>query len=227
MTRMGIAQVIIDNFEKAIEYFEKKEKANGNIEKMPPYDMGMENIGKVLRKEIPIKVHCEQFDMLTIMKIAKKYDVLFTIDHAWGASDYYDEMENAKNLVGIIFGPIGVYLTPGECGKVDIESLVELDKRGVCCSIMTDGPILQPDLLLYQAGEVVRYGISPEKAIEMISINGAKISGIDDRVGSIEKDKDGDILIFEGIPTIDTNAKVVCTIIDGKVVYKDSKISII
>lgn len=221
MTRMGIAQVIRDNLNKGLEYMNKKEQANGNPEKMPKYDMGLENIEKVLKREIPIKVHCEQFDMLTTIKIAEEFNILYTIDHAWGASDYYDEFEQSKNLVGIIYGPIGVYLTPGECGKVDINSLIELEDRGICCSIMTDGPILDSDLLIYQAGEVVRYGMDPEKAIELITINGAKIAGISERVGSIEVGKDADIVIFNNMPTVETNAKAICTIIDGKIVYRD------
>ncbi len=53
-----------------------------------PIDIGLENVCKVLRKEIPLKVHCEQFDMLTTIKIAEEFDIDFTLDHAWGASDF-------------------------------------------------------------------------------------------------------------------------------------------
>ena len=189
-------------------------------DKKPKYDQGLENICRVLRKEIPMKVHCEQFDMLTTLRIAEEFDINFTLDHAWGASDYYDDISNAKNLVGVIFGPIGVYLTPGECGKVDIESLIELDKRGVCCSIMTDGPIINPYLIVHQAGELVRFGIEPYKAINMLTINPAKIMGVSDRIGSIEVGKDADIAIFKGMPAVDTDAKAVYTIVNGEIAYK-------
>ena len=67
--------------------------------------------------------------------------------------DVYKRQEicSAKNLVGVIFGPTGVGLLPGECGKVDIECLEVLDRRGVTCAIMTDGPIMNPELLVGQA----------------------------------------------------------------------------
>lgn len=217
MTRMGIAEVIRENYIRAEEYLRKKEKGEE-----VPYDQGMENICKVLKREIPMKVHCEQFDMLTTIRISEEFDVEFTLDHAWGASDYYDDISNAKNLRGVIFGPIGVYLTPGECGKVDIDSLIELDRRGVCCSIMTDGPVMNPDLIVNQAGELVRFGMSQEKALEMITINGAKIIGLQDKIGSIEEGKDADIVLFKGSPAVDTNAKVVCTIVNGEIAYRET-----
>lgn len=217
MTRMGIAHVLRDTFMKAKEYMAKKEAG-----KDVPFDMGLENVCKVLRKEIPLKVHCEQFDMLTTIKIAEEFDIYFTLDHAWGASDFYDDIIGSKNLKGVIYGPIGVLLLPGECGKVDIFSLIELDKKGVPCAIMTDGPILKPDVIIIQAGEVVRFGGDIERVINMLTINPAKILGIDDRVGSIEKGKDADLVIFDGIPALDTNATVKYTIINGQVIYNNN-----
>ncbi|MCF6460636.1 amidohydrolase family protein [Clostridium sp. Cult3] len=218
MTRMGIANVLRDTLIKAKEYMKKKE-ANEDI----PFDMGLENVCKVLRKEIPLKVHCEQFDMLTTIRIAEEFDIDFTLDHAWGASDFYDDIIGSKNCKGVIYGPIGVLLLPGECGKIDIFSLIELDRKGVTCAIMTDGPILKPDVIIIQAGEVVRFGGDIERVINMLTINPAKILGIDDRVGSIERGKDADLVIFDGTPALDTNATVQYTIIDGQVVYDRNK----
>lgn len=217
MTRMGIAHVMRETLRKGQEYMAKR--ADKDESKRPEYDTGMENVCRVLRREIPIKVHCEQFDMLTTIRMAKEFNIEFTLDHAWGASDFMDDIVNS-GCRGVIYGPIGVPLLPGECGKIDIDSLVELDKRGVTCAIMTDGPILNPDVIIVQAGEVVRFGGDVERVINMLTINPARIIGIDDRVGSIEEGKDADIVIFNGTPAVDTNAAVVYTIINGEVVYK-------
>lgn len=216
MTRMGVAEIIRENLIRAKEYLAKQQRGEA-VE----YHQGMENLCKVLRREIPMKVHCEQFDMLTILHIAEEFDVELTIEHAWGASDFYDDIAASKNLRGIIFGPIGVYLTPGECGKVDIDSLIELDRRGVCCSIMTDGPVMNPDLIVCQAGELVRFGMDQQKALQMLTINPAKILGLEDRIGSLEKGKDADVVLFRGEPAIDTAARVVCTIVNGEIAYQE------
>ena len=216
MTRMGVAEIIRENLIRAKEYLAKQQRGEA-VE----YHQGMENLCKVLRREIPMKVHCEQFDMLTILRIAEEFDVELTIEHAWGASDFYDDIAASKNLRGIIFGPIGAYLTPGECGKVDIDSLIELDRRGVCCSIMTDGPVMNPDLIVCQAGELVRFGMDQQKALQMLTINPAKILGLEDRIGSLEKGKDADVVLFRGEPAIDTAARVVCTIVNGEIAYQE------
>lgn len=216
MTRMGVAEIIRENLIRAKEYLAKQQR-----DEAVEYHQGMENLCKVLRREIPMKVHCEQFDMLTILRIAEEFDVELTIEHAWGASDFYDDIAASKNLRGIIFGPIGVYLTPGECGKVDIDSLIELDRRGICCSIMTDGPVMNPDLIVCQAGELVRFGMDQQKALQMLTINPAKILGLEDRIGSLEKGKDADVVLFRGEPAIDTAARVVCTIVNGEIAYQE------
>ena len=221
MTRMGVAEVIRSTLFKARDYMEKQQAAKDDPAKMPPYDQGLENICKVLRREIPIKVHCEQFDMMTTLRIAEEFNIRFTLDHAWGATDFMDEICSAKNLVGVIFGPIGVSLTPGECGKVDIECLEELNRRGVTCAIMTDGPIMNPELLVGQAGEAVRMGTPHERVLRMLTINPAKIAGLEDRLGSLEPGKDADIVFFKGVPALDVAARCVRTIINGKTVYAE------
>ncbi len=217
MTRMGIANVIRTQFNKAKEYGEKKKKA---LEKGEVFeiDLGLENVLKVLNREINLKVHSEQFDMLTVMKLAEEFDVGFTLDHAWGASDYYDDIMNS-NCVGVIFGPIGVMLLPGEIGKIDIGSLVELDKRGMECAIMTDGPILSPQVIFYQAGEVVRFGGEPSRALRMLTHGPANILGLQDRIGAIAPGMDADILVLTDNPVLNPAAEVLYTIVDGEIKY--------
>ena len=214
ITKMGVAYVIKNTLYEGQKYLKKKESGDKDFK----YDIGMENIVKVLKKEIPLKVHCEQVDMLTIAEIANSFDVDFTIEHAWGASSFIDELASS-HIKGINFGPIGVYLTPGECGLVDIQSVCDLTKKGVTCSLITDGPLTTPFSLILQAGELVRFGMSLTDALKTITINPAVISDISDRVGSIEKGKDGDVVIFDGIPALETDAKILYTIIEGKIAY--------
>lgn len=218
MTRMAIAQIIKDLLRDTKEYYLKKESAAKNGEKMPDFDEKLEAVIPVIKKEIPLKIHCTQYDMLTAIDIAKEFDVRFSLDHAWGATKYIDEI--VESGCDVVFGPVGVTRWPGECYPIDIESVVELDKRGVTVGLGTDAPIVAVNTLIHHAGEAVREGCEVERALRMITINSAKILGIDDRVGSIEEGKDADIVLFKGLPAYNTNAKVIYTIIDGEVVYE-------
>ena len=85
----------------------------------------------------------------------------------------------------------------------------------------TSATIFSPDALILQAGEAVRFGLCPLKAIDMLTINAAKILDVDDRVGSIEVGKDGDVLLWSAQPALDVSARVCTTVLEGKVVYAE------
>ena len=87
MTRMGVAKVLWETFGKAKAYQEAKEKGEA-LE----YDPDMEAMLLALRGEIPCKIHCTQYDMLTAIEVAKAFGVRFSLEHAWGATDYMDEI---------------------------------------------------------------------------------------------------------------------------------------
>lgn len=216
-TRMSVRNIIVDYLMEAQEYMRKKEKAIELKEKMPKYDGKLEAAIPVLKRELPLKIHCTQFDMLAAMEIAKEFNVKYTLDHAWGASEYMDEIVQGE--CGIIFGPIGSKKSFGEARLIDIESVIELDNRGVLTALTADAPILSIDALIHHVGEAVREGCVVERALMMITINPARLMGIEDRVGSIEQGKDADIVLFKGLPGYNTNAKLVHTIIDGSIIY--------
>lgn len=214
MTRMAIANMHRDYFRRVKEYMEKKEAAKGDKEKMPPYDLGLEHGIPVIKKEIAYKVHSYMHDMMTVLEIAKEFDIMVTFDHALGASDFIEELTD-KHVKGVIYGPTAEPLFPGEGGKLDYEACIELDKRGVKVACMTDGPVTPKNMLLYEIGECVRRGMSPVRALAMITSNAAKIVDVFDRVGSIEVGKDADILIWSDMPAIATDAVLEKVIING------------
>lgn len=217
MSRLGIADLFREYFLKVKDYQKKKAEGEKDPEKRPKLDPGMENGLLVLEKKIPLKVHCYQHDMMSLLQLADEFDFDVTLDHALGSSDFYDEIAASPHVRGVIYGPLGAPLFGGEGCKVDINCLAELDRRGVLCAVMTDGPCFVPYMIITQTGEAVRAGMDEMRALRMITINAARIIGCDDRIGSLEKGKDGDVVIFEGMPAVDTEARCCCTIIDGRI----------
>lgn len=215
-TRMGIATMLEDFLNKSKDYYTKLE--SGKLES-ESYNEKYESMVPVFKKEIPLKIHCEQFDMITAIEIAEKFELEYSLDHAWGAGNYIDEI--AESNAHIVFGPISTARRPGECNPIDIESVVELDKRGVDVSLTTDNPFYATDSLISTAGEAIREGMSVENCLKTITINPARIMKVEDRIGSLEVGKDADIAIFDDMPILKTRAKVKYTIVDGKVVYEN------
>ena len=120
----------------------------------------------------------------------------------------------------ICYGPIATYRSPGERRKVDVEAVKMLDDRGVNVAMITDSPILSEESLYHHIGEAVREGVSQERAVRMVTINPARQLNLDDRLGSLEVGKDADIVIMKGKLGLDTDAKVLYTMVDGKIVYQ-------
>ena len=79
---------------------------------------------------------------------------------------------------------------------------------------------MNPDLIVTQAGEAVRAGLSPERAIAMLTINPARIIGLEERIGSIEPGKDADVVLFSGMPAVDTAAQAMVTIVNGEIAWQ-------
>lgn len=215
MTRMAIANMIKTYLKNVQEYRKKKEEAGDDKTKLPPFDLAMEHGIPVLEKKIPLKVHTYMHDMMTVVEIAREFDIYVTIDHAQGASDYYEELTD-PHVKGVIYGPISSGLFPGEGGKIDFECCQGLMERGVPAALMTDGPVTPVNLLIYQAGECVRRGMDPVDALALITSSPAKILDIQDRVGTLAAGKDADLLIWDKLPTKYVDARLEQVFIDGE-----------
>lgn len=218
MTRMAIANIMKKYLRDVKEYMAKKEAAGDDATKLPPYDLGLEHGIPVIEKKIPLKVHSYMHDMMTLLEIAKEFDILVTVDHAQGASDFVEELTD-PHIKGVIFGPTCEPLFPGEGGKLDYECCRMLDDAGVNIAVMTDGPVTCVNMLLYEMGEAVRRGMDPVRALAMVTSTAAKIVGVEDRVGSIAPGKDADLLIWSALPSEVTDAVLERVIVDGETVF--------
>ncbi|MBL1218574.1 MAG: hypothetical protein D8M59_13910 [Planctomycetes bacterium] len=68
--------------------------------------------------------------------------------------------------------------------------------------------------------ELIRYGITREEALRAVTLNSAKLIGVDDRVGSIEKGKDADFVFVNGDDPLDPLARISRVMILGETVWE-------
>jgi len=213
-TRMATAAVLRETLFKARNYMEAKE--NG---KESAFDMKMEAMLPVMRKEIPLKAHAHRCDdILTAIRIAREFDVLLTLDHCTDGEVIADEL--AKEGYAAFVGP-----TFGEKSKIELASKSfttpgVLHAAGVPISIITDSPVIPQENLPMCAGLAVNAGLPMEEGWRAITINPAVQTGIGDRVGSLEVGKDGDVVIWTADPLTTIGAEAYITVVDGRVVYR-------
>ena len=213
-TRMAIAAMLRAFLYKAKKYYEDKRDG-----KEPSFDLKLEAMIPVMSGEIPLKAHAHRADdIFTAIRIAKEFDLKLTLDHCTDGALIADELaaEGYPAFVGPSMGGKSKYELWNKC----FDTPAALYKAGVDIAIITDAGVIQIQYLPFVAGMAAKSGLPMEEAWRAITINAATLTGIGDRVGSLEVGKDGDVVIWQADPLCEIGAEAQITIIDGKVVYK-------
>lgn len=214
ITRMAVAALLREVLYKTKRYMEDKEAG-----KNPGFDMKLEAMIPVLRKEIPLKAHAHRADdIFTAIRVAREFDVNITLDHCTDGSLIADEL--AKEGLPAFVGPSFGSKTKIELSNKSFETAAKLHNAGVKVSIITDSPVIPQQYLPMCAGFAVNSGLPYEEGWKAITINPAESTGIADRVGSLEAGKDGDVVIWAADPLKTIGADAYMTIVDGKIVHK-------
>ncbi|MBQ8748001.1 MAG: amidohydrolase [Clostridia bacterium] len=193
MTRMAIAAIFRKTMIEANRYLAKKEKGED------VYDAKYEALIPLLKREIPMHVHAHRSDdILTALRLAEEFNLRCVTVHTTGGAPIIDEIARAgiMPIVGPCIGPAGKPETVGG----NLAMCAALEKAGVEFALTTDHDVCALWMLPYFASLAVREGLSEQAAFRAITLNGAKVTGIDDRVGSIKVGKDADIVVYSGHP---------------------------
>jgi imidazolonepropionase-like amidohydrolase len=200
-------------------YREKVEAGDEDAEppKLPERDLKLEALGKVLRREMKARVHAHRADdMLTAIRIAEEFDLDLTLEHATEGFKIADIL--AAKGIPVTAGPILFSRTKYELREMTPKNPGLMAKAGIKVAIQTDESSAVKYLTI-NAALAVREGMPEEEALKAITLYPAEIIGVADRVGSLEADKDADIVVFSGHP-FDYRTVAELVLLDGRVVYR-------
>ena len=223
-TRMATAALMRKALIEAQEYNEKLERGKADPEKMPERNLGKEILARVIRRELPMKIHAHRADdILTAIRICREFKLRYTLDHCTEGYLITDKLKEAlsEDCEGIIVGPLLTDRSKIELKNLSFKAPKVLEQAGIEYAMMTDHPVTPEQYLPICTAVAVREGASEESALKAITINAAKITGIADRVGSIEVGKDADIAVFSGHP-FDFRSRCVLTLVNGKVAHEEA-----
>ena len=216
-TRGKSAALVRQQFLKARDYQRKIAAAAGDSSKLPDRDLGLEILVEVLEGKRVVHHHTHRADdILTVLRLKKEFGFKVVLHHVSDAWKVADEIAAAGVGCSIINLD-----SPGgklEARDVDWRNGAELVQRGVITAVHTDDPITDSRWLLRSAALAVRGGMSREKAIESVTLAGAKLLGLDARTGSLEAGKDADFTILSGDP-LSTYTHVEQTWVEGAKVF--------
>jgi len=219
-TRLGTAAVIRGALVAAANYLERidAEQRKPETERKPvDRDLKLEALALVLRRQIPWRQHCHRADdIATAIRIADEFGYDLVIDHGTEAHLLADII--AARGIPVIIGPLLTSRSKVELRNRSLANPGRLAKAGVTIAITTDHPVVPVNFLAHQAALAVKDGLDRETALRALTINPARIAGIEDRLGSIEPGKDADLVIWSGDP-LDVLSRAVRVFIDGAEIY--------
>ena len=208
-TRMQISALLRETLEKTKEYLAKKEAG-----KDVAYDQKLEAMIPVVKRELPLKCHAHRADdILTAIRIAKEENIKITLDHVTDARCILPQIKESG--FPCICGPALTHKSKFELANMSFETPNELYKAGILFSIITDSPVIPQQYLSLSAALASKAGLPEYEAIKAITINPAKILGLDNRVGSIKVGKDADFVVCTK-NILDTQNEITAVYVDGK-----------
>lgn len=212
---------------KAKEYEQKRARAatrpstNPAEDKTPARDLREEVFVRVVKKELPVLITAHRAqDILLALKLAKEFDLNMVLD---GASEAYLLIDQIKAAgVPVLLHPT-MFRSSGEAENLSMETASKLKAAGIPFAIQSayEGYVPKTRVVLFEAALAASNGLKFDDALASITIDAAKILGVQDRVGSIEKGKDADIALFDGDP-FEYTTHCTGTIIDGMIVSEKS-----
>jgi imidazolonepropionase-like amidohydrolase len=214
-TRGKSAAIVRQKFTAAREY--QRKLADPDVTKRPPRDLELESLVECLEGRRIVHHHSHRADdILTVLRLREEFGfrvVLHHVSEAWKVSE---ELARAGVPCSVI-----VLDSPG--GKIEAMDMslatgAVLEAAGVPCALHTDDPVTDSRLFLRSAALAVRAGMSREKALEALTLAGARMLDLGDRVGSLEPGKDADLVILSGDP-FSIRTKVLQTWVEGRKVF--------
>jgi imidazolonepropionase-like amidohydrolase len=204
---------------KAREYLDKQKRAAaaGDKGEPPPRDLRLETLGRVLGGELPLLVTTQRSqDIASALRLADEFKIKLWLDGADEAYLLVDEIKAAG--VPVILHPT-MTRSFGEHENLSMETAAKLVAAGIPLALQSgyESYVPKTRVVLFEAAVAAANGLSFDQALRTITIDAARILGIDKRVGSLEVGKDGDVALYDGDP-FEYTTHCIGTVIEGRVV---------
>ena len=215
-TRGKSAALVRQKYIQAQEYRDKLQDDRAGATP-PPRNLPLEALVEIMDGERKVQFHSHRHnDISTLLRLSKEFGFTPVIQHGSEAYKVADQIAEAGSSVSITF--VDSFGGKEEALGWTMEAGGLLEKAGVPVSFNTDDGVTDSRFLMRAAALSIRYGMSRKAALEALTIVGAEQLDLDDRVGSLEPGKDGDVIVLSGDP-FSVYSKVEQVWIEGEQVF--------
>ncbi len=218
VTRMATASIIREQLSKAKKYYNDRKIAekSPSSNDMPEYDAKCEALIPLLERKVQAHFHAHRADdIFTAIRISKEYCLDYVIVH--GTEGHLIAERLSKENAKVFVGPILTYRSKPELANLTPSLPSILSSVGIETAITTDHPETPIQYLMLCVAIAIREGMNEYEALKAITINPAKMCGIDNRVGSIKIGKDADLVVFES-SAFNLFSKPVMVLCNGEII---------
>jgi imidazolonepropionase-like amidohydrolase len=215
-TRSKAVAMLRAELAKARDYVRRRGLTDA--EKQADRDLRREVFADVLAGKLPLLVTVNRAtDIDAALRIAAEFDVRIVLDSAAEAYLAVDRIKAAG--VPVIVHPTMRRAGTGETENLSFETAATLRRAGIPIALQSgfEGYVPKTRVALFEAAVAAANGLTTEEALAAITIDAAKILGVDDRVGSLAPGKDADVAVFDGDP-FEYVTHCTAVVIDGRVV---------
>ncbi len=217
--------------DRAEEFAEKTEKVRSFLSEAKAYlqedkhtavNLKFEAVRKLFTKQQKLFIHCNLVkEMLVAVNFAKEFGIEVVI--AGGADSWMiADVLKQNNIAVVLAQPHSLPVMQDDDVDQPYKTAAQLQQAGVLFCLSNEG-FWQQRNLPFEAGTASTYGLSKEEALAAVTLNAAKILGIDKITGSLETGKDANITISTG-DLLDMRSSVVTqAFIQGREVSLDNK----
>ncbi len=217
-TVMGWYATADDHFRRAVAYSNAQDAHAAGSGPAPEHNERLEAFAAVLRGEVMVHAHTHYpSETMMVLRLARKYGFFDRLALAHAEEIFpMTELLAGTQIVPVI-GPMMIvqYFNDPEPRNL----LEELLDAGVHASIQTDMSRQHFKDFREYGAFLGRHGLTDQQALEVMTINGARAMGLQDRVGSIEAGKDADLVLLDGHFLDLTADRIERVIVDGRIEY--------
>ncbi len=222
-TRIGTAATLRKALFEAKDYLRRKEGSEEEEKDGFKNDFKKEALLPVLKGELKAKIHAHRSDdIVSAVRIAEEFGLDYSIDHCTEGHKIVDFLAE-KNAEAVV-GPSLTARSKRELAERTFKTAGILADAGLTVAITSDSPVVPVQYLPLLAAFAVREGMEKTKALRAITIDAAKIAGLDDSIGSLEPGKDGDFLVLDK-SLFDLDSSVERVFIEGEEIDRESTYS--
>lgn len=193
-------------------------KAQENSKKTDaPKDLRSDIMVRVIKREIPLLITANKAqDIMTALRLAKEFNLKIVLDGAAEAQLLLNEIK-ASGFPVIVHPTMA--RANGDEMSLSMEDAAKLKAAGIPVALQSgyEGYVPKTRVVLFEAAMAAANGLSQRDALALVTIDAAKILGLDARIGSLEKGKDADLAMYDGDP-FEWTSHCTGTIINGQVV---------